>query len=69
MRNKLTIQQANDILLRARTLKRKTGLRLGQAIMHELPNEIYEEVSGSHHDMFYFIDDEVTVDFFFKQYT
>lgn len=65
---KLTIHQADEIYRKAKTLSSLHKLRLGQALMHELPYDVYQCVTDSEFDMFYFEDDEVTETFFWNNF-
>lgn len=65
---KLTIHQADEVFRKAKTLSSLHKLRLGQALMHELPHDVYQYVTDTEFDMFYFEDDEVTETFFWNNF-
>jgi hypothetical protein len=42
------------------------GMRLGQALMNELPSDVYREITGSDLDMFYIKEDHVAERIFWE---
>jgi hypothetical protein len=65
---KLTLDEADMIFRAAKRNSSLHSLRLGQALMNEMPKDIYEAVTGTELDMFHFSDDEVAEQFFWNKF-
>ncbi len=67
MANKLNINDANNIILEAKKQVSQTpGYRLGQAIMNLLPKDLYTEITGTKHDFFFTIDEDLALTMFYE---
>lgn len=68
MNIKIPVELASNIMYNAKINAKVSRTRLGQALMNELPTDIYRLVSGSEFDMFYFNDDNVAEKFFWDHF-
>ena len=57
---KLSTIQATQFIATLRSKPLTQHQRLGQAIMNELPLDIYQEVTGTPLDIFFEVDDNVS---------
>ncbi|WGH49779.1 hypothetical protein [Alishewanella phage vB_AspM_Slickus01] len=65
---KMSLVQAHEVYRLALSDVAKHKIRLGQALMNNLPTTMYRDFAGTELDMFYFEDDECAKEFFFNNY-